>query len=477
MCVLCVFTVHLHRGSPSPLLLLLLSCLSCTSGAVVAAAKFGMIATMTRRNFVKGRAISTSEFDHIHLFALNLSRAAYALFQFMRHHLPSQEKTKFARVFLQQRLRLSRLNTGGTCSNYFEVLVVKDKRGRVKDYGEPQEWEPGVAELVHSKIYHVTKIPCTASNIVRHIQMPDSFFSSYQLQPVPERRAPIMPVQSSHCTSCGELSFKPNEDGLVVIDDLQAWLHTNDPDFDRHIEEAMRLKYGRVALYAVFDGHLGVGCKDFLCQNLPFMIARELVKKDCSLQNIEVALTRSFAYLDARLIRVNDDGTRICDNRDGTSSGAAAVVALVTSGEIITAHVGDCRAMLCRAQHTPSGDVSGCEALEMTTVTYPLPECVSGIHADLVSHHGRKKCLHLLFFDFNTALHVSQDHNKESESEFARVVREGGDACNLSVAVTRAFGDVDSFRFRTYLLLLADYLALASYLHFFCIWKFASIVR
>ena len=62
---------------------------------------------------------------------------------------------------------------------------------------------------------------------------------------------------------------------------------------------------------------------------------------------------------------------------------------------------------------------------------------------------------------------MSQDHNKESESEFARVVREGGDACNLSVAVTRAFGDVDSFRFRTYLLLLADYLALASYLHFF----------
>ncbi len=36
-----------------------------------------------------------------------------------------------------------------------------------------------------------------------------------------------------------------------------------------------------------------------------------------------------------------------------------------------------------------------------------------------------------------------QDHKKEMESEFARVSREGGDASNLSVAVTRAFGDVD----------------------------------
>jgi hypothetical protein len=294
----------------------------------------------------------------------------------MRHHLPSQEKTKFARIFLQQRLRLSRLNIGGSRIGNFEVLVVRDNKGQVKDYGDPQEWEPGVAELVHSKVYHVTKIPCTASNVLRHVQMPDSFFSSFQLQPAYERRAPIMPLQSSFCTSQGELVFKPNEDGLVVIDDLQAWLHAHHPDFDRQIDEVMHRKYGRVALYAVVDGHNGDSSKTFLCENLPFMIARELVKKDCNLQNIEIVLTRSFAYLDARLIRVNDDGKRICDNgKEGEykSSGAAAVVALVTTGEIITAHVGDCRAMLCRVQHTPSGEVRGCEALEMTTVTRPHP--------------------------------------------------------------------------------------------------------
>jgi|LauGreDrversion4_2_1035121.scaffolds.fasta_scaffold410630_2 hypothetical protein len=284
----------------------------------------------------------------------------------MRHHLPSPEKTKFARVFLQQRLRLSRLNIEGARIGYFEVLVVRDGKGRVKDYGDPQEWEPGVANLVHSKIYHVTKIPCTVCNVVRNVQMPDSFFSSYQLQPLPVQRAPALPLQSSSCTSQGELVSKPNEDGLVVIDDLQAWLHTHHPDFDVQIEEVMRRKYGRVALYAVIDGHRGDSSKNFLCENLPFMIARELVKKDCNLQNIEVVLTRSFAYLDARLMRVNEDGKRICER-----SGAVAVVALVTSGEIITAHVGDCRAMLCRVQHTPSGEVRGCEALEMTTVTRP----------------------------------------------------------------------------------------------------------
>jgi hypothetical protein len=288
----------------------------------------------------------------------------------MRHQLPSQEKTKFARVFLQQRLRLSRLNIVGARIGYFEVLVVRDNKGRVKDYGDPQEWEPGVAELVHSKCYHVTKIPCTVSNIVRNVQMPDSFFSSYQLQPAREQRAPILPIQSSFCTSQGDLRYKPNEDGLVVIDDLQAWLHTHDPDFDGQIEQVMRHKYGRVALYAVIDGHNGDSCKTFLCKNLPFMIARELVKKDCSLQNVELVLTRTFSYLDARLMRVNDDGKRICENGDGGSSGAAAVVALITTGEIITAHVGDCRAMLCRVQHTPAGDVRGCEALEMTTVSF-----------------------------------------------------------------------------------------------------------
>ena len=289
----------------------------------------------------------------------------------MRHQLPSQEKTKFARVFLQERLRLSRLNVEGTRIGYFEVLVVRDKKGRVKDYGDPQEWEPGIAALVHSKSYHVTKIPCTASNVLRHVQVPDSFFSSYQLQPIPERRAPIMPLQSSSCTSQGDLRYKPNEDGLVVIDDLQAWLHANDPDFDAQIEQVMSRKYGRVALYAVVDGHNGDSSKTFLCRNLPFMIARELVKKDCSLQNVEVVLTRTFAYLDARLIRLGDHGKRVCDNGSGGSSGAAAVVALVTTGEIITAHVGDCRAMLCRVQHTPSGEVRGCDALEMTTVSCP----------------------------------------------------------------------------------------------------------
>ena len=36
------------------------------------------------------------------------------------------------------------------------------------------------------------------------------------------------------------------------------------------------------------------------------------------------------------------------------------------------------------------------------------------------------------------------------ESEFERVSREGGDASNLSVAVTRAFGDVDEMRFGKY---------------------------
>jgi hypothetical protein len=214
--------------------------------------------------------------------------------------------------------------------------------------------------------------------------------------PAAERRVPIMPLQSSSCTSQGDLRYKPNEDGLVVVDDLQAWLHANDPDFDEQMEQDMSGKYGRVALYAVVDGHNGDSSKTFLCKHLPHAIARELVKADCSLQNVEAVLTRTFAHLDARLVRLGDDGQRICDNGRGGSSGAAAVVALVTAGEIITAHVGDCRAMLCRVQHTPSGEVRGCEALEMTAVHHPIPNAARLLTTILVAASKMLcLCLHL----------------------------------------------------------------------------------
>ena len=205
-----------------------------------------------------------------------------------------------------------------------------------------------------------------------------------------------MPLQSSSCTSQGDLRYKPNEDGLVVIDDLQAWLYANDPDFDEQMEQDMSGKYGRVALYAVVDGHNGDSSKTFLCKHLPHAIARELVKADCSLQNVEAVLTRTFVHLDARLVRLGDDGQRICDNGRGGSSGAAAVVALVTTGEIITAHVGDCRAMLCRVQHTPSGEVGGCEALDMTTVHHPIPNAARLLTTILVAASKTLcLCLHL----------------------------------------------------------------------------------
>ena len=49
-------------------------------------------------------------------------------------------------------------------------------------------------------------------------------------------------------------------------------------------------------------------------------------------------------------------------------------------------------------------------------------------------------------------------------SEFERVEREGGDASNLSVAVTRAFGDVDE-RFGNYVYVPALVLSMQLFFH------------
>ena len=68
-------------------------------------------------------------------------------------------------------------------------------------------------------------------------------------------------------------------------------------------------------------------------------------------------------------------------------------------------------------------------------------------------------CLYL-----NDVLLLLQDHKMEMESEFERFGREGGDASNMSVAVTRAFGDVDE-RFGNYVYVPALVLSMQLFFH------------
>jgi len=63
----------------------------------------------------------------------------------------------------------------------------------------------------------------------------------------------------------------------------------------------------------------------------------------------------------------------------------------------------------------------------------------------------------------------------EMESEFERVEREGGDVSNLSVAVTRAFGDVDE-RFGNYVFAHACLLGFNAWICI-CIRLFGGICR
>lgn len=89
-------------------------------------------------------------------------------------------------------------------------------------------------------------------------------------------------------------------------------------------------------LYAVFDGHGGSKCAEFLKENFPVLLARSQQLET----NPEEALRQTFA-------KAEDKFLTICQSKEKLeTSGACAVVCLVREGTIVVANLGDCRAML-----------------------------------------------------------------------------------------------------------------------------------
>ncbi len=91
-----------------------------------------------------------------------------------------------------------------------------------------------------------------------------------------------------------------------------------------------------LSVFAVFDGHGGHGCADFLKEYMPMFIQRQ----DALLrQEPEAALKRAFLDAEEEFMKKNE---QIIKDR----SGSCACLVLIQHDQIYVANVGDSRAIM-----------------------------------------------------------------------------------------------------------------------------------
>lgn len=171
--------------------------------------------------------------------------------------------------------------------------------------------------------------------------------------------------------------------GRPYLEDRYAWIH------DMHINDDFCATY-----YAIFDGHGGEECAEFLRDNYHYYLRKALIDEIESedFDNVSDAVHKSFkkswATTDAKFKEILKERANKC--------GATAVIVLILSDRMFCANVGDARAVLSR---------------------------------------GGK------------AVDLSNDHKVNREDEQARIKNDGGYIVFGRVlgrlAITRAFGDFE----------------------------------
>lgn len=94
---------------------------------------------------------------------------------------------------------------------------------------------------------------------------------------------------------------------------------------------------GNLALVAVFDGHAGRECAEYLSE---FFVSYIGASESFSERNFSGALKEAFIQ--------TDKDFRDWAVENGNISGSTALVVLFRNTEVIVANAGDCRAVLCR---------------------------------------------------------------------------------------------------------------------------------
>ena len=146
-----------------------------------------------------------------------------------------------------------------------------------------------------------------------------------------------------------------------------------------------------LAYYAVFDGHGGNQCSDFLKKNLQYNLQANLLHKHHTryadvINVLKSSIISTFAEVDQKFLM---EFSESCYN-----VGSAAIICMILGDRIITANLGDSRAVLSR--------------------------------------RGR-------------AIELSSDHKPDKENELKRILANGGSVMlgriHSKLAVSRAFGD------------------------------------
>ena len=137
-----------------------------------------------------------------------------------------------------------------------------------------------------------------------------------------------------------------NEDRVVAMDSLSDLLDEEVMAMSEALEMfaldgklAAEPFMDSVLLAAVFDGHGGATCSEFLARELQVVLARSLDKhKVTDMDKAGEILAQTFGTLEEDFLK---EAVKTMD-----TSGACAVTALVWGKEVFVAHCGDCRAVL-----------------------------------------------------------------------------------------------------------------------------------
>ncbi|EGR27968.1 hypothetical protein IMG5_185510 [Ichthyophthirius multifiliis] len=156
-------------------------------------------------------------------------------------------------------------------------------------------------------------------------------------------------------------------------------------------------KYFSMSYFAVFDGHGGEQCSQFLCENFSEKFKENLNNDDCLdetntfYEYISKKIVETVQGIDQEFF---ERQRQILQDNNYVDSGSAGIITFIFGNKIITSNTGDCRAILSR--------------------------------------NGQ-------------AVQLSVDHKPYLESERERILNAGGTVdsgrVNKKLAVSRAFGD------------------------------------
>jgi protein phosphatase PTC2/3 len=97
----------------------------------------------------------------------------------------------------------------------------------------------------------------------------------------------------------------------------------------------LSIDYSDVSIYAVYDGHGGQGCADYLRESIP----RLILKQECLKTDPEQALKQAFREAEEDFMKKNEV---VIKDR----SGSCACLVMIIDDTVYVANVGDSRSII-----------------------------------------------------------------------------------------------------------------------------------